>query len=420
MERVPVEHDVTEELGRKLSVLFVVSEPTSSPAISVHANLMRFLDRDRVDVHVLYNRLAAAEPYRSDGSSVLDVLPGSPDVKLRPAEFGPVGRPRTLRQFAGAVRSLAPALRDGLEVVGYVRRNGIDVIHCEYGARNGTYGFVISRLTRAKYIVHFHSKYGSWMSRLSRFAVRQADAIVTVSSWTGRVIEQEAGVPAARIFPVLNGIDVACWDPSAVDGAGVRRELDLQSGDPLVVMVAQLTAWKRQTTAIEAFQLVAQTHPCARLLLVGKEQAAPSVHGAVSYTDRLRKLVAELGLERHVLFAGRRPDIREILAAADIFLLPSIDDPCPLAHIEAMAMAKPVVAVEAGGAPELVEHGKSGLLGPADDAGQVAANLIALIDDPGRRRELGDYGRRRALEQLNATRMADDVERVYRSLSASR
>src|ERR1700722_9777285 len=63
------------EMGRKLRVLFVVSQPTSSPAISVHADLMRFLNPDRVEVHVVYNRLADAEPYRSDGSSVLNALP---------------------------------------------------------------------------------------------------------------------------------------------------------------------------------------------------------------------------------------------------------------------------------------------------------------------------------------------------------
>ena len=412
MESASVEHGDIEQLERKLNVLFVVSDPKSSPTISVHSNLMRFLNRDRVEVHVLYNRRAEA--------SVLDLLPNSPEVKLRPVEFGPVGRPRTFRQVLSGARSLGPAIRDAVGVIGYARRNSIDVIHCEYSARNGTYGFLVSRLTRARYIVHFHSKYGSWLSRLSRFAIGHADAIITVSGWTGRVMEREGGIPANRIFPVLNGIEVEKWDPSTVDESAVRRELDLEVGDPLVVMVAQLTDWKRQSIAVEAFRRVVVEHPRSRLLLVGEEQATAIVPGVQSYTDRLHELVAELGLERHVIFAGRRPDVREILAAADIFLLPSIDDPCPLAHIEAMAMARPVVTVEAGGAPELVENGKSGLVGPVDDAEQVAANLIALIDDPAKRSELGRGGRRRVVEYLNAGRMADEVERVYRSISASR
>ena len=81
------------------------------------------------------------------------------------------------------------------------------------GPRNGLYGLLLSRLTRARYVAHFHWKYGSWMSRISRFAVRRADAIIAVSSWTGRPIHV-AGVPREHIFPVLNGIDVSAWDPS--------------------------------------------------------------------------------------------------------------------------------------------------------------------------------------------------------------
>ncbi len=407
-----------EQLSRKLKVLFIVSQPTSSPAISVHANLMRFLDRERVEVHVLYNRRADQEPFQSDGTSVRGVLPVSADVRLRPAEFGPVAGGSRRSLVGAAARSVVPALRDALSLPGYIRRHGIDVVHCEKGPRNAFYGFLLSRSTRARYIVHFHWKYGNWMSALSRFAVRQADAIIPVSSWTGRPIH-EAGVPRERIFPVLNGVDPGLWDPATVDGEAVRTEFDVQPDHALIVTIAQLVAWKRQATLIEAFRRVVDERPAARLLVVGKELAPTTAEGAVSYTEHLRRLVAELGLGRQVVLTGQRRDVREILAAADIFALPSVGDPCALAHIEAMAMGKPVVTVDSGGAPELVEHGKAGLVGAADDVEALAANLIALIDDPPRRRELGDYGRRRVREYLNARRMADEVEAVYRLVAVA-
>lgn len=82
-------------------------------------------------------------------------------------------------------------------------------------------------------------------------------------------------------------------------------------------------------------------------------------------------------------------------------------------------MAKPIVAVQAGGAPELVAHGKSGLLAAPDDIGQPASHIIALSDDPIRRRELGACGQRRVHEHLNARRMADEVEAVYRLVSGA-
>lgn len=397
----------------RLRVLFIVSQPTVTPAISVHATLMRFLDPDRVEVHVVYNREAEAERHLAAGTSVLHRFPRAPNVRLIPAEFGPGGDlPRADRLAAGA-RSLPGALRDMGRLVRYIRRHRIDVIHCEYWARNGPYAYLLSRLTGARCVMHFHWKYGSWMSPASRFAVHRADTIITVSDWTGAILA-DAGVRRERIVTVLNGIDVDAWDLATADRAPVRAQLGLAPADPLVVMVAQLVNWKRQHVLIAAFRAVADAHPAARLLLVGDE-ADP----AGAYTGRLRRLIGELGLERHVVLAGRRRDIRQILAAADVFALPSIDDPCALAHIEAMAMALPVVAVRAGGTPELVRDGETGLLGPADDVDQLAANLNALVGDPTRRKAMGDAGRRRALTDLTARRMADEVEAVYR-VTASR
>jgi glycosyltransferase involved in cell wall biosynthesis len=89
-----------------------------------------------------------------------------------------------------------------------------------------------------------------------------------------------------------------------------------------------------------------------------------------------------------------------------------------LAFVEAMAMGVPVVSVRAGGTPEVIEDGKAGLLGAPDDAEQLAANLVALIGEPERRRQLGQYGRRCALERFTVQRMADDVESVYRFVAA--
>jgi glycosyltransferase involved in cell wall biosynthesis len=398
-------------MTHRLNVLFIASQPAAWPALSVHATLMRFLDPKRVRVHVLYNRLAAEEPYASSGRSALDRLPRAPEIALIPAEFGPVGGALRPKLAIAAARAVLPAGRDSIRLLAYLRRHRIDVIHCDEGSRNAFYGLVLSKLTSARCIVHFHSKYGSWMLAPSRFAVRHADAVIAVSGWTGDVLAQ-AGVDRRRIFTVLNGIDLTGWDPEAVDRATVRRRLAIPPEDPLVVMVAQLTAWKRQATLIEAFRTVAAKHPRARLMLVGVDWSPSG-----SYRAELERQVAAAGLERSVIFAGQRTDVRDLLAAADVFALPSLDDPCPLAEIEAMAMGKPIVAVRAGGAPELIEHGRTGLLGPPDDADQLAANLLRLIDDPRLRHELGGNGRRRARDCFSAERMAEDVEAVYRSVT---
>lgn len=400
-------------MARRLRVLFIVSQPTRSSAISVHADLMRFFDRDRVEVHVLYNRHADDERYRAAGTSALDALPATPDIRLVPAEFGPVGDAPRVQLLGAAARAVVPAMRDAGSLVAYIRRHRIDVIHCEQGPRNGFYAYLLSRMTGARCITHFHWNYGPWMSSVSRLAVHRSDAIIPVSAWTGRVL-RDAGVPPGRIFPVLNGIDLTRWDPATANGGTIRHEFGIDDGDPLIVMVAQLVAWKRQALVVEAMRAVVDAHPRARLLLVGTESNLGYSGGAISYTDELRRAIGRTGLQDHVILTGQRRDIPQILAAADLSAYPSVGDPCPLAHIEAMAMATPVLGVPAGGTPELVEDGRSGLLGPVDDAAALAANMIALLDDPPRRRRMGTEARQRAVTKLTAKRMADEVEAVYR------
>lgn len=407
-----------EAMRRRIKVLFVVSHPTITPTISVHANLMRHLDRERVEIHAVYPRMAAGPPYAASGRSSFVALPQTPDVGLRAHEFGPVGgapKSQLLAQTAGAA---FPALRDTASLIQFIVRRRIDVIHCEEGTRNAFYAYLLSRVTPAKCLVHYHLGYGDWMSRPSRLAIRRADAIIPVSSWTGRQIRDD-GVPPQRIFPVLNGIELSNWDPAGVDGVAIRREFGLERQDPLIVQVAQLVGWKRQHLAIEALPRVLERHPAARLMLVGSETASRN-RGGETYTETLQRQVAAAGLQRQVIFTGRRSDVREILAAADLFTLPSVGEPFGLAFVEAMAMGIPVVSVRDGGTPEVVEDGKAGLLGAPDDAEQLAANLLALIDEPERRRRMGEYGRQRVLEHFSVQRMADDVESVYRFVAGAR
>jgi glycosyltransferase involved in cell wall biosynthesis len=405
----------SEAMRRRIKVLFFVSHPTLTPAISVHANLMRHLNPERVEVHAVYPKIAAQPAYIASGRSSFAALPQSPEVRLRALEFGPAGDASKLQLLAGSARAAGPALWDAASLIRFIARERIDVIHCEEGTRNAFYAHLLARVTRARSIVHYHLGYGDWMSRSSRLAIRRAEAIIAVSSWTGREIHKD-GVPAERIFPVLNGIDVSRWDPAGADGTAIRREFGLGVQDPLIVQVAQLVAWKRQHLVLEALPRVLERHPTARLLLVGAETAAHAGDG--TYTAELERRVAAAGLEQNVVLTGQRRDVREILAAADVFVLPSVGEPCGLASLEAMAMEKPVVSVRAGGTPEVVEHGKAGLLGEPDDAEELAANLLALLDAPERRRTLGEYGRRRVLEHFTVQRMADDVEAVYRLVAA--
>jgi len=120
-----------------------------------------------------------------------------------------------------------------------------------------------------------------------------------------------------------------------------------------------------------------------RLAIAGSDYPADS-----GTTQLLKKHSREFELDENVLFTGQRADVASLLAACDIFSLPSFEEPFGLVFAEAMAMKRPVVALTNGGTPEVVEHGKCGLLSRPGDIDALAANLIRLLDDPALRARL--------------------------------
>jgi ectoine hydroxylase-related dioxygenase (phytanoyl-CoA dioxygenase family) len=148
--------------------------------------------------------------------------------------------------------------------------------------------------------------------------------------------------------------------------------------------------------------------PGLTLLVVGTD-----VTPGAWFSAQLRARVAELGLEEQVRFLGRRDDVEALMAAADIFVMPSFEEPFGLVFCEAMAMGKPVVALDDGGTPEVVEHERTGLLSARGDLDALTANVARLLRDADARATLGAAGRRKVLEDLTTKRMAADVATVY-------
>jgi glycosyltransferase involved in cell wall biosynthesis len=95
--------------------------------------------------------------------------------------------------------------------------------------------------------------------------------------------------------------------------------------------------------------------------------------------------------------------------------MPSSQEPCAVVFPEAMAMKKAIIALDDGGTCEVVEHGKSGLLSPPQDIEQLAENILSLVNDPARCKQMGEWGRKRVDDYFNTRRLAGDVEHVYRS-----
>jgi glycosyltransferase involved in cell wall biosynthesis len=393
----------------KTSVLFVNSPVRFGADTFIHTQIMRGLDRSRFDVHV-----ACSTGSPAAGKPAYEVLSAIPDLHLRPSNFGPSLTGRSSVEKAFQVVGGLPAIASFASLARYVRRHRISIIHSTDRPRDAVSCVLLGKLTGAKSIVHVHVKCAEWMGRSVRTAMGHADALVGVSTFVARSLV-ENGYSAQKTHAVLNAIDLATWD-YALDAGSVRRDLGIPTGAPLIACAARLFRGKGQDDAIRAMALVRREFPLVRLLIIGEDDLEAM---RTSFTAELKELVNELGLSENVVFTGYRSDMPALFAASDVFALPSLEEPFGLVFLEAMAMKKPVVALDSGGAPEVVEHGRSGLLSPRGDGTALANNLLQLLRDPALRARMGEYGRRRVETHFTTRRMAEDVENLYATLMPS-
>jgi glycosyltransferase involved in cell wall biosynthesis len=186
----------------------------------------------------------------------------------------------------------------------------------------------------------------------------------------------------------------------------VRRSFGIPDSAPVVGTLGRLTEIKRQDLLLRAFAQARRHHPGAHLLVVGEGPLR----------SELTSLGSSLGLEGAVHFAGYQSEPAKYLAALDIFALTSRSEGMPLVVLEAWAAGVPVVASAVGGLPELVREGENGLLFPSGDESALTAALVALLDDPERRRRLGRAGRQTVAERFDVRHMAAEYDRHYRDL----
>ena len=387
----------------RIRVLFVQTkrQPTLDADTWIHLQILRELDRSKVRVFA-----ACAPGTASNPTPTYQQLIQLVDVEIVKVDLGPE---RTGDSFAAKARAglgVVPAVVSLVKLARYIRTHGIEVIHTSDRPRDAAACVILSRMTKAKCIVHAHVGFSpSWMGRTLQRAIRNADALIAISEFVARTL-REAGCEPTSIHVVLNGIQPERWEPGR-GRARTREQLGISDSTPVVLTVCRLFRHKGVGSLVQALHDVTGDVPNAVLLIAGQEMEP-------GYVEELAEMVREYDLDDRVRFLGRREDVPELMAAADVFAMPSEYEPFGLVYAEAMAMTLPVVALDNGGTVEVVEDGVTGLLSPLGDADALADNLRTLLLDPAKRAEYGRKGRERVQDQFTTRRMADDTADVYR------
>lgn len=299
----------------------------------------------------------------------------------------------------------APLLR---QMVRRIAQFHPDLIHINNSPRVALAAIAAARWCRVPVVCHLRTARA--LSALERWVVaRWVDRLIVLSSASQRACLTQ-GIAAAKIVLIPDGIDVAAFRNGVTPDAA-RAALGLSAARPVIGSVSRLIAGKGHEPFVRALRMVVDQRPDVQAVIVGDV-----CEGASEYPQRLKALVAQLGLQAHVRFIGWTQQTSQVYPAFDVFAQTSLlPEGLPGVCIEAMASHLPVVSTAVGGAVDLVEDGLTGRLVPPNDSEAMATALLELLNDPSRRAQMGNAGYQRALQSFDIHRTAAAIEAVYRS-----
>ena len=289
-------------------------------------------------------------------------------------------------------------------ITGAFRRHHVDVAH-SHEFSMAVYGAWASWRAGVPHVVTMHgSRYyaGRFRRRLAlRIALALSGRTVAVSNSLADNLSQDLWIPRGRISMISNGVRYA-----RATSTTLREELRLTPKDRLLVSVGNLYPVKGHTHLVDAMRLLIARHPTVHLAISGRGELA----------EALTAQARDNGIADRVHLLGLRSDVAAILAAADVFVLPSLSEGLPLALLEAMVAGCPIVASEVGEVSAVLEQGAAGVLVPPGDTRALAAALDRVLGDVHLGRTLGERAACRAGAEYDVSHMVRQYAAAYNEL----
>jgi glycosyltransferase involved in cell wall biosynthesis len=292
-----------------------------------------------------------------------------------------------------------------------LKENKIDIVHTHGARALSNLIYPASRLSiPVVHTVHgwsFHDYLPSWKRKLrirgEKFLTGKAGINIAVSDSNKKIAVEQFGFFHGEV--INNGVDLSVFADR--DGEKIRKEFAIPPQAILISFVARFIHDKNPLPLIRAFSHAHKKYPDSYLMMVGN---GPAREEAI-------ELAASLHLSDKIFFPGFRNDVHEILAASDIFCLPSIKEGLPVSLIEAMAMKNAVIATDVQGCIDVITNGKDGCLVPLENLEEnLAAALLDLLGDHEKRSRLTAAARHTVEARFDATDMARKIENVYLNL----
>lgn len=293
-----------------------------------------------------------------------------------------------------------------LRLAAWLRREKACVVHTHLFTAD-TYGRLAAKLAGVPAVfstVHniVNPWKGGFRKGIDRLFARLSTRVIGCSEEVTQALATRDGIPADRLMAIPNGIDLKKF--AQVSGAGVRAEFGLPDDRPLLGVVGRLHPQKGHEDLFRALAAMPQARA---------GELACMIIGTGELQDALHAMAQDMGLERCVIFTGMRTDVPRLVAAMDMFLMPSRWEGLPIALLEAMASAKPVICTRVGGIPDVVIDGDNGLLVDPEQPAQLQARIAQLLDNPDARTRLGQRARETVIDRFDVTRTAAAYNQLH-------
>jgi len=376
----------------KILYLNHVSEVAGAEIVLI--NLLKNLDPTKFDLTVAY-------PPNGRLTGKLEEI----GIKTEPVKISALRR--TFNPMAIISYIYSFVLTTGRLVI-IIKRNKINLIHANSFCAQ-LYGSIPAKITNTPIVWHMHDliepQFCNWF--FVKWAGITSTRIIAVSNAVARTL-LKLGVNAKKIVTIYNGVDLKKFNCENVYKHKIRKELGIELTVPVIGIVGQLASWKGHDNFLKAASIVVKKYPLARFEIIGE-----SITGDTSYKLKLENLVSELKLSDKVIFIGYRKDMPEMMASLDILVNASSAEPFGLVIVEAMALGRPVIAADAGGAPEIIRDGENGFLVLPRDPQELAGAILKILDNPMTGRKMGKLGRRMVKEQFSLEKNVRQIEDIY-------
>ncbi|MDP1713482.1 MAG: glycosyltransferase [Anaerolineales bacterium] len=379
-----------DQVKRKYNIIFLIDGLGMGGAERLMMPILRNLNRDYFEPRVCALQIKDGNPIADD----LRALGIPVDLILVPYLRDVTALPRLYR---------------------YLKDVRADLVHTQLEIAD-ILGNIAAKLLRLPSVATIHTMPSQDMKLKSRlhqdvelFALRYfSNVVVSVSEEARKYYLDISRIPAGKLLTIYNGIDLSHFEnlDYQQERFKIRQEFGIPNDAKILVTVAVLREFKGIQFMIRALPSIVSEVPNAYYLLVGNG----------SHRDSLEQEADQAGVRDHIIFAGQRDDIPQLLAASDLFVLPTLTEALPTVLAEAMAARLPIVASAVGGVPEMVIDGENGLLLPPSDSEALATACISLMVDAERRKVMGEQGWQVVTEKFNIHAQVDKLKELYLNL----